>query len=155
MKHAALVLVLLVACTSVTREKAMTVTHLNPEGLHRNPAFTQAISVRGPHTAIHVGGQNAVDADGNIVGEGDIGLQAAQVAQNLKTVLAAAGARPENVVKWTVYAVHGQPIGPAMGAFQQVFGRLEEPPTISVLFVAGLANPAFLLEVEALAVVEE
>jgi enamine deaminase RidA (YjgF/YER057c/UK114 family) len=42
-----------------------------------------------------------------------------------------------------------------MGAFQQVFGPLQNPPAISVLFVAGLANPDFLLEVEAVAVVPE
>jgi len=133
----------------------MTVTHLNPEGLHRNPAFTHAISVRGPYTTLFVGGQNAVDADGTLVGKGDIGAQAAQVAKNLTTVLAAAGARPEHIVKWTIYVVQGQPLGPAMGGFQQVLGRLEQPPTISVLFVAGLANPDFLLEVEAVAVLEE
>jgi len=131
----------------------MTVTHLNPDDLHANPAFTQVIAVAGPHTTVYVGGQNAVTADGRIVGEGDIGAQAAQVAKNLVAALHGAGASPEHVVKWTIYAVDGQPIGPAMGGFMQVLGALEKPPTISVVFVAGLANPAFLIEVEAVAVV--
>lgn len=129
------------------------IQHLNPEGLHRNPAFTQAVSVRGPHATVYVGGQNAVDAAGNIVGKGDVAAQAAQVARNLQTALAAAGARLEHVVKWNVYVVQGQPIGPAMGAFQEVLGRPADPPAISVLFVAGLAHPDFLLEMDAVAVV--
>ena len=143
------------ACNTTFPEEAMTIQHLNPEALHANPAFTQAISVSGPHRTVYIGGQNAVDAAGNIIGAGDIGAQAAQVAKNLLAALDAAGAEPQHVVKWTVYAVQGQPVGPAMGGFMQVLGPLEKPPTISVLFVAGLANPDFLLEVEAVAVVPE
>jgi enamine deaminase RidA (YjgF/YER057c/UK114 family) len=132
-----------------------TVSHLTPEGLHRNPAFSQVITTSGHTRTIYVGGQNAVEPSGTIVGKGDIGAQAKQVARNLQLALAAASAGIEHVVKWTVYVVQGQPLGPAMGAFQQVLGPLPKPPTISVLFVAGLAHPDFLLEVEATAVVPE
>jgi enamine deaminase RidA (YjgF/YER057c/UK114 family) len=132
-----------------------TVSYLSPEGLHRNPAFSQVVVTRGQTRTVYVGGQNAVDASGIIVGEGDIGLQAAQVAENLRTALASANASVGHVVKWTVYVVHGQPIAPAMGAFQRVLGPLPDPPTISVVFVAALAHPGFLLEVDAVAVVPE
>jgi enamine deaminase RidA (YjgF/YER057c/UK114 family) len=131
------------------------VSHLNPEGLHKNPAFSQVITTSGHTRTIYVGGQNAVDPSGTIVGKGDIGVQAKQVARNLRIALASANAGIEHVVKWTVYVVQGQPLGPAMGAFQEVFGPLSKPPIISVLFVAGLAHPDFLLEVEATAVVPE
>lgn len=103
----------------------------------------------------YVGGQNALDQSGAIVGKGDIGAQAAQVARNLQTALAAAQARPEHVVKWTVYLVQGQPVGPAMGGFQQVIGRLPNAPAVSVLYISSLANPDFLIEVEAVAVVPD
>ena len=132
-----------------------TVSYLNPEGLHRNPAFSQVAVTRGRTRTIYVGGQNAVDTSGTVVGRGDIGAQAAQIARNLQLALASADARVENVVKWTVYVVQGQPVGPAMGAFQQVLGPLQNPPTISVLFVNALAHPDFLLEVEAIAVLPE
>jgi enamine deaminase RidA (YjgF/YER057c/UK114 family) len=131
------------------------VSYLNPEGLHRNPAFSQAVMTSGPVRTIYVGGQNAVDAAGGIVGKGDMQAQAEQLANNLRVALASAGARIDHVVKWTIYVVQGQPVRPAMGAFQKVFGPLPNPPAISVLFVAGLANPDFLLEVEAVAVVPE
>lgn len=132
-----------------------TVAYLNPDGLHRNPAFSQVVVTGGRTRTIYVGGQNAVDSTGTIVGKGDIGVQAAQVARNLQVALAAAGAGPQHVVKWTVYVVQGQSVGPAMGGFRQVLGQPPSPPAISVLFVSALAHPDFLLEVEAIAVLPE
>jgi enamine deaminase RidA (YjgF/YER057c/UK114 family) len=128
------------------------IDHLNPAGMHCNPAFSQAVVVSGPHRTLYIGGQNAVDGSGNIVGVGDIAAQAAQVALNLQTVLAAADAGIDDVVKWNIHIVQGQPIGPAMQAFQQQLGRPTRPPAIRVLFVPGLAHGDFLLEVDAIAV---
>lgn len=131
---------------------APTIAHLNPEGMHNNPAFTQAVSVQGEATTIYIGGQNAVAGDGQIVGAGDLVLQTAQVFRNLETVLAAAGATLHDIIKWTIYVVQGQDIRPGFGVFQQVWGTSARPPAISVIMVAGLANPAFLVEIEAIAV---
>lgn len=131
------------------------VSYLNPEGLHKDPVYSQAVVTTGRVRTIYVGGQNGVDATGTVVGKGDIGAQAAQVAKNLQVALAAGGARPEHVVKWNVYVVQGQAPEPAMGAFQKTLGSLPNAPTITVLYVAALANPDFLLEVDAVAVVPE
>jgi len=133
-------------------ERRGQVQHLNPPALHTNPAFTQVIVTSGPGRTIYVGGQNAVDAAGTIVGPGDIVAQTRQIFANLEAALAAAGAGLEHVVRWTVYVVQGQPIQPAFAVFQEVWGRRANPPTISVLIVAGLANPAFLAEIDAIAV---
>jgi ABC-type hemin transport system substrate-binding protein len=46
------------------------VQYLNPDGLHKNPAYSQAVAVTGHVTTVYVGGQNAVDASGAIVGKG-------------------------------------------------------------------------------------
>ena len=51
------------------------VKHLNPAGLHKNPGYIQAVVISGNLTTVYVGGQNAVDASGNIVGIGDIRAQ--------------------------------------------------------------------------------
>ncbi len=131
------------------------VIHLTPEGLHVNPAFTQAIAVHGPMRTVYVGGQNAVNDEGAVVGEGDIGAQTEQVLRNLEIALEAGGARLEHVVKWSIYAVAGQPVGPALEVFQRVWGRRGPPPVITVVFVVALANPAFLVEIDAIAVVPE
>ncbi|RJP78394.1 MAG: RidA family protein [Candidatus Zixiibacteriota bacterium] len=128
---------------------------LNPDTLHRNPAFSQVAVVSGTVRTIYVGGQNAVDTQGQIVGRGDITAQTEQVFRNLEAALAAAGASLEHVVKWNVYAVSGQPLQPAFAVFQRIWGQRANPPLISVLFVAGLAHPDFLVEMDAMAVAPE
>lgn len=135
------------------RSHMTTIDYLNPESMHRNPVFSQGVSVNGPHRTVYVGGQNAVDAEGNVVGSGDVAAQAEQIARNLLTVIEAGGAKPEHVVKWNIYVIQGQSVRDAMSAFQRVWGRMPNAPAISVLFVAGLAHPDFLLEMDAVAVV--
>lgn len=128
-----------------------TVTHLNSEGMHRNPAFTQAVVVEGDVRTIYIGGQNAVSPEGKIVGD-DLATQTEQVFDNLETILAAAGATLWDVVKWTIFVMQGEDLRPGLGVFQRRWGAHPNPPAISGLFVAGLANPAFLVEIEAIAV---
>ena len=128
------------------------IEHLNPPGMHSNPAFSQAICVEGPHRTLYIGGQNAVDATGQIVGVGDVAAQAAQVARNVRAVLDAVHAGPETIVKWTIHVVAGQELLPAMQAFQQELAGPAKPATVTVLYVSGLAHPDFLIEVEAVAV---
>lgn len=131
----------------------LTVTHLNPEGMHRNPAFTQAVVVEGSAKTVYIGGQNAVSADGQIVGHGNLEAQTVQVIENLGVLLSAAGATVRDIVKWTIYVVQGQDIRPGFAVFQRAWGQNPNPPAISVIMVAGLANPEFLVELEAIAVV--
>jgi enamine deaminase RidA (YjgF/YER057c/UK114 family) len=131
------------------------VEHLNPEGLHSNPAFTNVVTVTGPAKTIYVGGQNALTASGEVVGKGDLGAQTRQIFDNLETALRAAGAKLDDVIKWSIVVVDGQPIQPAFEVFQQVWGRRPNPPLISVAFVSALANPDFLAELEAIAVIPE
>ncbi|MGH2538144.1 MAG: RidA family protein [Candidatus Promineifilaceae bacterium] len=129
------------------------VQHLNPEGLNQNPAFSNVVVVSGAAKTIYVGGQDAVDATGALVGQGDIGAQAEQVYKNLKTALAAAGAGLEHVVKWNIYLVQGQPLEPGFEAFLRAWGGRPNPPAITMAYVAGLARPDFLVEMDAIAVV--
>ncbi len=129
------------------------VHHIDPEGLPKNPAFTNVVVVTGPVRTVYVGGQDAVDASGAIVGRGDLRAQAEQVFNNLQACLAAAGAGLEHIVKWNVYAVQGQSPQPALQVFQRVWGNRPNPPAITVVFVSGLAHPDFLLEIDAVAVV--
>ena len=59
-----------------------TMTHINPESMHRNPAFTQAVRVPSGHDLVVIGGQNGVDATGQIVAE-DLAGQTKQALRNL------------------------------------------------------------------------
>lgn len=129
------------------------VEFLNPDGLPRNPAFSNVVVVSGTVRTIYIGGQDAVDADGRIVGIGDIAAQTEQVLRNLRMALTAAGARPEHVVKWNLLIVDGQDIGSGYAAFQRVWGAPPDPPVITFAVVKGLAHPDFLVEMDAIAVV--
>ena len=131
------------------------VEHLNPDGLHRNPAFTQAVVVSGAVRTIYVGGQDAVSADGQIVGKGDIAAQTVQVLRNIESALAAAGAGFEHVIKWNLLIVEGASVQEGFAAFQKVWGKRSNPPVITAAIVSALANPDFLLEMDAIAVVPE
>ncbi len=131
------------------------IEYVNPETMHRNPAFTQMISVTGNHRTLYIGGQDAVNVKGEIVGRGDIGAQTTQVLENIQTLLAAGGAGPEHIVKWTLYLVQGQDMRAGFAAAMKFWGNRPNPPTISFAYVAGLANPDFLIEMDAVAVVPE
>jgi len=65
------------------------VAYMNPDSLNKNPAFTNVIVVSGSVKTLYVGGQNAIDASGTIVGKGDIKAQTEQVLNNIQTALAA------------------------------------------------------------------
>jgi enamine deaminase RidA (YjgF/YER057c/UK114 family) len=129
------------------------VEFLNPDGLPRNPAFSNVAVVSGSIRTIYIGGQDAVDGEGNIVGIGDIARQTEQVLRNLRTALEAAGAEPEHVVKWNVLIVEGQDLREGYAAFQRVWGDRPNPPVITAAIVKGLAHPDFLVEMDAIAVV--
>jgi enamine deaminase RidA (YjgF/YER057c/UK114 family) len=65
------------------------------------------------------------------------------------------GAKLEHVVKWSVYIVQSQSPLPGFEAFRRAWGDRPNPPTITVLFVARLANPDYLVEIDAIAVVPQ
>ena len=130
----------------------MNVRHINPEGLHRSPAFSQAVVVEQPAKTIYIGGQNGVDADGKVVGP-TLGEQARQAFRNLATILESEGASLANIVHWRIAVVEGHAFAEeGVAAFQEVWNPADPPPAITVHVVAGL-GPGFLLEIDAVAVV--
>jgi enamine deaminase RidA (YjgF/YER057c/UK114 family) len=131
------------------------VRYLSPQGLHRNPAFSQAAVVTGPVKTVYIGGQDAVDEAGQIVGRGDLRAQCVQVLKNIEVALAAAGAKPEHVIKWNIHVLQGQDARVGHQVFQERWGQAPNPPLITMFFVAGLAHPDFLVEIDAVAVVPE
>jgi enamine deaminase RidA (YjgF/YER057c/UK114 family) len=129
----------------------MSVRHINPEGLHRSPAFSQAVVVEQPAKTIYIGGQNGVDADGKLVGS-TVGEQSRQAFRNLATVLESEGASLANIVQWTIAVVDGNSFDEGVAAFQEVWNPADPPPAITVHVVAGL-GPGFLVEIDAVAAV--
>ena len=103
---------------------------------------------------IYIGGQDAITADGEIVGRGDLAAQTAQVLRNIETALAAAGASIDHVVKFSIFIVAGQDVRDGLRRLSGDLGRLE-PPLVTAAMVPALAHPDFLVEVDAMAVVPE
>jgi enamine deaminase RidA (YjgF/YER057c/UK114 family) len=129
----------------------MSTRHINPEGLHRSPAFSQAVVVEQPAKTIYIGGQNGVDADGKVVGP-TMGEQAVQAFRNLQAILESEGASLANIVHWTIAVVEGHGFDEGLAAFQQVWNPADPPPAITVHVVSGLGGD-FLVEIDAVAVV--
>jgi enamine deaminase RidA (YjgF/YER057c/UK114 family) len=131
------------------------VEYLNPDTLPSNPAYSNVAVVSGPVKTIYVGGQDAVDASGALVGPGDLEAQTEQVLKNIEAALAAAGAGLDHVIKWNLYIVQGQDLQKGFAAFQRFWGSRANSPLVTMAFVAGLAHPHFLVEIEAIAVVPQ
>lgn len=134
---------------------SLIVEHIHPDGLIKNPAFTNVITVSGNAKTIYIGEQNSNNAKGEVVGKGNLKEQTAQVLENIKTALAAAGAQPADVIKWTLNVVQGQNLQEGFAAFQEAWGQPGKPPVITMAFVSALASPDYLIGMEAIAVVAD
>ncbi len=131
------------------------IEYINPEGLSKNPAFSQVVTTQGNGRTIYIGGQNAVNAQGEIVGNGDIAEQTEQVMKNLQIALSACGATFDNLVKLAILIVQGQDLRLGFQASQKYLGNSKNPPAITGFFVSALARPDCLVEVEAIAFISE
>ncbi len=77
----------------------LNLVYVNPDTMHKNPAFSQGIIIPPGLRTLIIGGQNAVDAKGEVVGKDDIAAQTTQAVDNLIKVLEAAGGTLDNVVR--------------------------------------------------------
>ncbi len=124
-------------------------TRIVADGVPEPPAntFSNAIVV---DRAIYVSGQTAGLADGTIAGENDVRTQASQAFDNIRRLLEAAGATMADVVKLTVYltdmSTRAQFSEARRGFFSGDF------PCSTLVEVSALAQPGFLVEIEAIAV---
>lgn len=127
---------------------------INPAGLSTPRGYSHVVTARGGKT-VYVAGQVALDAAGQLIGEGDLRAQAQRAFANLRTALQAAGAGFEDVVKLTVYVVNYRP--ESLDALREVRGALlgeVAVPASTLVGVQALARDGLLIEVEAIAVVD-
>jgi enamine deaminase RidA (YjgF/YER057c/UK114 family) len=128
--------------------------HPRPEGLLPNPGYSHVVVASG-RRMIYTAGQVPIDAHGNLVGAGDIAAQAAQAMRNVGLALAAAGAGYADIVKITTYVVNYQPEHRAIvGKARASFFADGKPPASTLVGVAALALPEWLVEIEAVAIAE-
>ncbi|MDN5855522.1 MAG: RidA family protein [Actinomycetia bacterium] len=126
---------------------------LSPATLVDSPAFSHVAVIPPNATTIHVGGQNAVDATGTLVGADDVAAQSQRALANVESALAAANATLADVISYTILFVDGVDVGAAYGAVAGALDTGGEPPLVTAAMVAGLAVPGSLVEIAAVAAV--
>ena len=126
---------------------------INPEDLPKPRSYHQVAVATGTRM-VFVAGQVSEDVEGDLVGEGDFALQARTAFANVGRALAAAGAQPDQVARITIYVVAHRPeLLPLISEARiAVFG--DHRPADTLLGVATLAEPGYLIEVEAIAVTD-
>lgn len=97
---------------------------------------------------LFVAGQVALDEDANLVGAGDAAAQTRQVLTNLQKIVESAGARMGDVARTTVYLTRLEDRAPVAGVRSEFFPS--PPPANTLLVVASLAQPEFLVEIDAI-----
>jgi enamine deaminase RidA (YjgF/YER057c/UK114 family) len=106
--------------------------HINPDSLSRSRGYSQVVKVG---NTVYVAGQVSAGADGNVVGKGDPEAQL------------------QHVVKTTTYVTNIQ-YGAAVRKVREEVFQSSNPPTSTLLVVAGLASPDYMVEIEAIAVMD-
>lgn len=131
------------------------IEYINPANMVKPRGYSHAISVSGNHRTVYIGGQNAIDENGNLVGKGNLGEQTKQVLANMEKILKSVGAKLDNIVKFNIHILQGQNPQEGFMAFRKIWGMDQNNPTITVVFVAGLGNPEWLIEIDAIAIIQE
>ena len=126
-------------------------TQVNPWSWQDQFGYSQAWKVDDAQSVVFLAGQVALAPDGQLVGEGDFAAQCRQVFENLQAVLEQAGATFDNVVKVTVY----MPDITNLPEYRRIKAEFVsgKQPASTALEVKGLAFPALMIEVEAIAVI--
>jgi 2-iminobutanoate/2-iminopropanoate deaminase len=123
----------------------------NPDGLPVPRGSYHQVAIAEPGRIVAIAGQTASDAEGNIVGEGDIKAQTREVLRKIKVGVEAAGGTMDDVVTMTVFITDARFYREVNDTRREVLG--ESFPTSTLVNVVSLARPGLLIEINALAVV--
>ncbi len=139
------------ATGSAQAQAATNVRHSNPSGMTQPTAYSQVVEVNGPHCLVFVAGQTGVDASGKAA-QG-FRAQAVQVFENIKTALGSVGGSMDNVVRLVTYMTD---LEQNADAYREVrasfFPNKSALPASTLLQITRLANPSYLIEVDATAI---
>jgi len=133
----------------------MSKEYINPKSLFDSTqyGFSQVV-ISSAGKFVFVAGQVAWNENQEIIGGGDLRVQAKQAFKNIETAIKAAGGNLKDIVMLRIYIVDytsekAEPVGDAL---REYFGTLT-PPASTWLGVQALANEQFLIEIEAQAII--
>ena len=128
-----------------------TLTRKSPAKVHKPFAnYSHSVTAEGVKKLVFCAGQVPADASGQVLPPDDFAAQMRLVMDNLKAALAEGGATLKDVVKVTIFIINPLDVPKARGILQE-FG--DNPPASTLCVLRGLANPNFLLEIEAVAAI--
>ena len=129
---------------------------INPPSLAKPVGFNHGILVKGGQL-LFLAGQDGSDAEGNIVGPGDMAAQLEQILKNFKAALEEAGGQMQDIVKLNIFVTNRaeyvknlKQFGPL---FHDYFGKYY--PTMALFEITGLFKPEAMIELEGMAVISE
>ena len=134
--------------------RAPSIRHINPPELDTPRGYSQVVEVQASRN-IFIAGQTALDRDGNLVGKDDFAAQAGQVFRNLASALDSVGCTAGNLVKLTVFLRDMHNLAAHRDARNRFFATSNSPaaPAVTLVEVAKLYAPDFMIEIEAIAAV--
>jgi 2-iminobutanoate/2-iminopropanoate deaminase len=106
--------------------------------------YSHGIEVDGPMRLVFGAGQTGVDTDGRI--GGDIEEQSRLTWRNIEGVLAGAGMEISDIVQLTMLLVDRHDLPTARAVREEILAG--HRPASTLLFVAGLAHPDWLIEID-------
>ena len=115
------------------------------------PAYTQTVKVTGAQTILFISGQVDYDAKGQPGHPGDFAGQAHATYAALKAQVEAGGGTIANIVKLTTFLVDIRHRAELASIREEFFGK--KAPASTLVGVTALAQPGWLIEVEAIAVI--
>ena len=128
----------------------------SPDGVHDPVGMYSHLARTEPAEVLYLGGQVALDHDGNLLGKGDVGVQTVETYRNIERILEGADASPGNIVQLTTYLTDAAHIPAYREARAPLFERLfpdgDYPPN-TLLVISGLQDPEMLIEVTAVVLV--
>jgi enamine deaminase RidA (YjgF/YER057c/UK114 family) len=128
------------------------ITRTNPDTISKPFSnYSHVVTAEAAQKLVFCAGQVAADIDGKVLPPDDFQAQAKMVMANLESALAAGGARLSDVTKVTIYICNPHDVSKARGILSDYFRG--NPPASTLCILRGLANPTFLLEIEAIAAV--
>ena len=128
------------------------ITRINPKTISKPfTNYAHVVTAENAKKLVFCAGQVAADVKGNVLPPDNFEAQTKMVMKNLKAALAAGGAKLSDVTKVTIYICNPHDVTKARGILFDYFGK--HPPGSTLCILRGLANPNFLLEIEAIAAV--
>jgi enamine deaminase RidA (YjgF/YER057c/UK114 family) len=120
-------------------------------GLFDPPSYSQGVKVTGAQSLLFLAGQVAYDKDGNVAYRGDFRSQARECYKALKALVEAQGVTLQNIVKINTYVTDMRNRPHFRTVRDEFFGV--RGPASTLIEVSALADPDYLIEIEAIAVV--